>query len=44
MQSINLFLDITKVADFWWKNADFSKTQRVCHVIYMFFRSSLGKV
>ena len=27
MQSISLFLDITKSADFWWKNADVSKAQ-----------------
>ena len=26
------------------KNDDVSKTQRVCHVIYTFFGSSLGKV
>ena len=44
MQSISVFLDITKVADFRWKNADDSRTQGVCHVIYIFFGSSLGKV
>ena len=43
MQSISVFLDITKFADFWWKNADVSRSQ-VCHVIHIFFGSSLGKV
>ena len=33
MQSISVFLDITKVADFRLKNADVSATQGVCHVI-----------
>ena len=32
-----VFLDITKVADFQWKNADVSRTQGVCHVIYIFW-------
>ena len=44
MQSISVFLNITEVADFRWKNADVSRTEGVCHVIYMFFGSSLGKV
>ena len=44
MESIPVFLDITKVAGFRWKNADVSRTQGVCHVIYTFFESSLGKV
>ena len=43
MQSRAVFLDIAKVADFRWKNADVSRTQNVCHVIYFFFGSSLGK-
>ena len=43
MQSISAFLDITKVADFWRKNA-VSRTQGVCHVIYIFSGSSLGKI
>ena len=34
---------MTKIADFWLKNADFSRTQGVCHMIYIFFGSSLGK-
>ena len=44
MQSISVFPDIVKFADFWWKNVDVSRTQVVCHVIYVFFGSSLGKV
>ena len=36
--------DITKVADFQWKNDDVSRTQEVCYVIDMFFGSSSGKV
>ena len=39
-----VFLDIRKVPDFRWKNPDVSRTQRVCHVIHIFFGSSLGKV
>ena len=33
-----------KFADFHSKNADVSITQGVCHVSYIFFGSSLGKV
>ena len=44
MQSISAFLDITKFTYFLWKNADVSRTQGVCHVIHIFFGSSLGKV
>ena len=44
MQSISEFFYITKVPDFQWKNADISRTQEVCHVIYIFFGSSLGKI
>ena len=44
MQSIPVFPNITKIANFWLKNADVSRTQGVCHVIYVFFESSLGKV
>ena len=36
MESISVFLDIAKVADFRWWNADVSRTQVVCHVIYIF--------
>ena len=44
MQSIPVFPDLLKIADFWRKNADVSKTQGACHVIYIFFASSLCKV
>ena len=44
MQSISVFLDIAKFADFLRKNADVSRTQEVRHVIHIFFRSSLGKL
>ena len=36
--------DITKINNFRWKNADVSRTQGLCQVIYTFFGSSLGKV
>ena len=44
MQSISVFLDMTKVANFWWKNADASRSQDVCHMIYLFgsFLAGLG--
>ena len=41
MQSISVFLDIAKFTNFWCKNADANRTQEVCHVIYVFSRSSL---
>ena len=44
MQSISVFLDIGKFVDFLWKTANVSRTQGVCHVIHVFFGSSLGKV
>ena len=44
MQSVSVFLDIAKFADFLWKNADFSRIQGVCHVIHIFFGTSLVKV
>ena len=44
MQSIFVFFDITKIADFWGENADLSRTLGVCDMIYMFFTSSLGKI
>ena len=44
MRSISVFLDIAKFADFRRENADVSRTQGVCHVIHIFFGSSLGKV
>ena len=43
MQSISVCFDIVKFDDFRYKN-DVSRTQEVCHVIYIFFESSLGKV
>ena len=39
MQSIPVFLNIAKFADFRWKNAE-----GVCHVIHKFFGSYLDKV
>ena len=44
MPSTPVFPDITKIADFQWKNADVSRTQVICNVIYVFFTSSFGKV
>ena len=44
MQSISVFLDIIKVADFGWKNADASRTQGVRHVISIFLGCSLSMV
>ena len=44
MQSIPVFLDIAKFADFGWKNARVSRTQGVCHVIYIYFEFSLCTV
>ena len=41
MQSIYVFPDIAEVANLRWKNAYASSTQGVCHVIYVFFGSSL---
>ena len=43
MQSISIFPDITKVANFYFKNDDVGRTQGVSHIIYTFFGSSLGK-
>ena len=44
MQSIHVFLDKAKFVDFRRKIADVSRSQGVCHVIHIFFGSSLGKV
>ena len=46
MQSISIFIDIFLEINFYIleKNADVSKTQGVCHMVYTFFGSSLGKV
>ena len=38
------FSNITKIANLWWKNFDVSRTPGVCHMLYTFFGSSLGKV
>ena len=44
MQSIYVLFYVTKVTDFWRKDADVSRNQEVCKVIYIFFGSFLGKV
>ena len=44
MESIYVFLDIAKLADFLWKNDAVGRTQGVWHVVHIFFRSSLCKV
>ena len=44
MQVVYVFLDTNKVADLRWKNVDVSRTQGECHVIYVFFGSSLSKI
>ena len=44
MQSISVFPDIEKLADFRWKNADISRTEGLCHVIHIVFGSFLGKI
>ena len=36
MQSMSVFLDMTKITDFRWKNADVSRTQGVGQMIYIF--------
>ena len=36
MQSLSVFLDIAKTHDFRWKNANASRTQGVCQMIYIF--------
>ena len=44
MQSILVFPDIQKIVDFQRRDTDVSRTQVMCHVIYIFFGSSIGKV
>lgn len=44
MQSSSLFPDMTKVVDIRLKNADVSRTQAACHVIYRLFGPSSGKI
>ena len=36
MQSLSVFLHITKFADFQRKNAEVSTTQGLCHLIHIF--------
>ena len=44
MQSVYVFLDVKNVAGVRLINNDVRRTQGVCHVIYIFFGSSLCKV
>ena len=37
MQSLSVFPDITKSANFHWKNADVIRNQGMCHVIYFIY-------
>ena len=39
---LSVFIDVAKFADFRLKNADVSRTQGMCHVIFKFFGSSLN--
>ena len=39
-----LFLGITKVVDLHQKDADGSRTQVICHLVYIFFGPSLDKL
>ena len=41
MQSISVFLEIAKFADFQWRYPDVSRTQEMCHMIHIFFGFSL---
>ena len=43
MQSIPVFHFVTKMANFWLKNADVSRTQVVCHMMFVFFGLYSGK-
>ena len=43
MQFISLFLDIEKVADSWWQNADVCRKQGMSHKIFIFSGSCLGE-
>ena len=40
---LSAFLEIAKIDDFQWIKADVSRIQGMCHVIHIFFGSSLGK-
>ena len=37
MKSISVYFDLRKVAGFQQKNADISRIQEMCYVIYLFF-------
>ena len=39
-----VFLDIRKLADFWYKKANINRTHDVCYVIHIFFGSTLGNM
>ena len=44
MQSISVFSDIEKLADFCRKNGDASRNNGLSHMIHIFFESYLSKV
>ena len=44
MQSLSVFLDITKFPHFQLRNADVSRSQVECYVTHIFFGSSFSKV
>ena len=44
MQSVSVFSDTAKFADFRWKSADISTTQGACQVNHLFSGFSLSKV
>ena len=44
MQPMSVFLVTAKFTDFRRKNTDVSRTEKVSHVIHIFFESSLGKI
>ena len=43
MKIFYVFPDMTKIVNFWSKNADVSRTLRVRHVSYIIFGSYLGR-
>ena len=44
MQSISVFFDIGKFAEFWWRNAEISSNQEWYHMIHVLFESFLGNI
>ena len=44
MQFLSVFINITKIADFRRKIFDITRTQGLCHVIDIYFGSSLDKI